>query len=176
MSNFSIFGSHFSIVHFNFSKDLFQFFKCVNTFSLQGPVIGPTKVLVEWRHHHDVSIPIPVFPIKTSCEWFNVCMIMKKEIAPLKQLLFYWVYLKALLQTHLIQCSNWEVSINAHEWRNQIFFALHVICLSIICLAVLMNRISGKFLSLSVLTSFCLPLISSDDFSYCSLFIIWLIL
>ena len=128
---FSMCGSNVSIIHSKFSKYLFQFFKCVNTFSLQGPVIGPTKVLVEALD--DVSIPIPVFPNKTSCEWFNVCMIMKREIAPLKQFLFYWVYLKALLQTHLIQCSNWEVSINAHEWRNQIFLALHVICLSIIC-------------------------------------------
>ena len=31
--------------------------------------------------YDDVSIPIPVFPNKTSCEWFNVCMIMKREIA-----------------------------------------------------------------------------------------------
>jgi len=37
----------------------------------------------------DVSILISVFPNKTSCEWFNVCMIMKREIAPLKQFLFY---------------------------------------------------------------------------------------
>ena len=44
---FSMCGFNVSIVHSNFSKYLFQFFKCVNTFSLQGPVIGPTKVLVE---------------------------------------------------------------------------------------------------------------------------------
>ena len=130
-SNFSMCISNVSKMHSNFSKDFFQFFKCASTFSPQGPVKGPTKVLVEALD--DVSIPIPVFPNKTSCEWFNVCMIMKREIAPLKQFLFYWVYLKALLQTHLIQCSNWKVSINAHEWRNQIFLALHVICLSIIC-------------------------------------------
>ena len=84
---FSMCGFNVSIVHSNFSKYLFQFFKCVNTFSLQGPVIGPTKVLVEALD--DVSIPIPVFPNKTSCEWFNVCMIMKRETAPLKQYLFY---------------------------------------------------------------------------------------
>ena len=40
-------GANVSVMHSNFSKYLFQFFKCVNTFSLQGPVIGPTKVLVE---------------------------------------------------------------------------------------------------------------------------------
>ena len=125
-------------VRFQCFNNTFQFFKifipifpmCQHVFP-SGSCYRPTKVLVEALD--DVSIPIPVFPNKTSCEWFNVCMIMKREIAPLKQFLFYWVYLKALLQTHLIQCSNWEVSINAHEWRNQIFLALHVICLSIIC-------------------------------------------
>ena len=35
---FSMCGFNVSIVHSNFSKYLFQFFKCVNTLSLQGPV------------------------------------------------------------------------------------------------------------------------------------------
>ena len=42
-----MFGFNFSIMNSNFSKDLFQFFKCVNNFSTQGPATGPTKVLVE---------------------------------------------------------------------------------------------------------------------------------
>ena len=56
-------------------QNVFQFFICANTFSPQGPVRGPTKVLVEALLKHETKI----WNWKMEIETWNGNLILEPE-------------------------------------------------------------------------------------------------